>query len=372
MLFPLLVATLAQAAPLEIWSRDTFPDQDLAGTDGWTNGYDDDPWSGSRSTNSLLPQTDDNGGAFGDGGPHDNWLVRGPDHTNAIVQAVVGNLDDDTIGLVLSHNGTGRYYLLLHTSDSAPEPISQVDEPALILLRIDGTNASILGRVDDVAELADPPGSPMSLERRGNRLIARLDGQVLIDTTDPQPLGPGKAGAYSYDCGDEDGRNRETAYISSIALLALDGDDDGVADDDDNCVDTPNPGQDDPDDDGLGSACDNCPEDANPDQADADDDGVGDACEPPAPTDTDDGDTGVDGGTSGSSGSGGTSGSAGSSGTGGSGDPDDRADVEGLFDDEVLRAARCEGCRSGAGAGLTWIVLPLALLRRRRHHGTGG
>lgn len=58
---------------------------------------------------------------------------------------------------------------------------------------------------------------------------------------------------------------------------AADADGDGVADDSDNCVDTPNPGQNDTDGDGLGDECDNAPSAANPDQTDSDDDGVGDA-----------------------------------------------------------------------------------------------
>jgi Thrombospondin type 3 repeat len=72
-------------------------------------------------------------------------------------------------------------------------------------------------------------------------------------------------------------------------------DEDGVADDADNCPAVPNPDQTDVSDDGIGDACqpddgdadgwsntqDNCPLDANPDQADGDGDGIGDPCEPP-------------------------------------------------------------------------------------------
>nr|WHW29240.1 hypothetical protein [uncultured bacterium] len=64
-----------------------------------------------------------------------------------------------------------------------------------------------------------------------------------------------------------------------------DRDGDGVCDVDDNCVDTPNPGQSDRDDeDGYGDACDNCPDIFNPGQADSyGQPGVGDACECPTP-----------------------------------------------------------------------------------------
>jgi hypothetical protein len=58
-----------------------------------------------------------------------------------------------------------------------------------------------------------------------------------------------------------------------------DADGDGVPDDDDNCPNTPNPGQEDTDGDGVGNICDNCPNDPNPGQADTDGDGSGDACD---------------------------------------------------------------------------------------------
>ncbi|MGC6419361.1 MAG: thrombospondin type 3 repeat-containing protein [Bradymonadia bacterium] len=75
-----------------------------------------------------------------------------------------------------------------------------------------------------------------------------------------------------------------------------DRDNDGVADDIDNCPDEPNADQSDSDGDGIGDACDlpddgdedmdgvlnaadNCPRVANNSQRDADDDGVGDACD---------------------------------------------------------------------------------------------
>jgi len=61
--------------------------------------------------------------------------------------------------------------------------------------------------------------------------------------------------------------------------IIVDSDDDGVADEIDNCPLTYNPGQEDGDTDGVGDVCDNCPDVANADQADSDGDGNGDACD---------------------------------------------------------------------------------------------
>lgn len=58
-----------------------------------------------------------------------------------------------------------------------------------------------------------------------------------------------------------------------------DTDEDGAADDVDNCPDLANPGQEDGDSDGLGDACDSCPAAENPGQEDGDADLLGDACD---------------------------------------------------------------------------------------------
>ena len=88
-----------------------------------------------------------------------------------------------------------------------------------------------------------------------------------------------------------------TTTAACNALLDVDGD--GIADPNDNCIDTANPTQSDVDGDKQGDACDPCPNDpandvdhdgvcgdvdncpvvANPDQADSDGNGVGNACD---------------------------------------------------------------------------------------------
>ncbi|RJP73237.1 MAG: hypothetical protein C4532_04800, partial [Candidatus Abyssobacteria bacterium SURF_17] len=99
---------------------------------------------------------------------------------------------------------------------------------------------------------------------------------------------------------DENWISAPLPHLSTFAVAgALDTDGDGVLDDgdlsnvagdnvctggnttncDDNCVETPNPLQEDADGDLFGDVCDNCPAIANADQGDADGDTVGDACD---------------------------------------------------------------------------------------------
>ena len=61
---------------------------------------------------------------------------------------------------------------------------------------------------------------------------------------------------------------------------AVDSDDDGVPDTEDNCPDSPDPDQENLDGDCRGDLCDNCVAVPNPDQADTDGDGLGDPCDP--------------------------------------------------------------------------------------------
>ncbi len=288
LLFTVLVSGTASAGPIEQWSQTSWTNnQNVSGANGWTHGYAADPWKGSNFGGHMVPRTDDAGGAFGDGGPCDNWIVRGPDLVSAGVVAGLGNEDDDAIGVVLSHDGVGAYYLFLHSENSVPAVLDEPDDPTVWLLRVDGTAVSVLGEVADVDGLSRFGGGEMRLERRGANLKASLHGTLLIDVDDPAPLGPGRAGVWAYDVGD-DAAFADTAFIEDIAHYAFDRDDDGVIDDDDGCPAIADASQADNDGDGVGNLCDNCPAVANPGQIDGDGDGLGDACDN-CPADRNDG-----------------------------------------------------------------------------------
>jgi hypothetical protein len=59
-----------------------------------------------------------------------------------------------------------------------------------------------------------------------------------------------------------------------------DGDEDGINDDVDNCLELANADQADADGDKIGDACDNCPQQPNEEQGDSDADQIGDVCDP--------------------------------------------------------------------------------------------
>lgn len=115
---------------------------------------------------------------------------------------------------------------------------------------------------------------------------ANLDGDELGDVCDSDADGDGYLGS---NFGGNDPDDFDASNVP-------DSDGDGFGDNEDNCVNVPNPSQADFDDDGAGDACDtdffdsdddavadivdNCVFDSNFDQIDVDNDGLGDACDP--------------------------------------------------------------------------------------------
>lgn len=305
--------SLCHAAEVEAWDVSDFgPSGELVGVDDWEGGYDADPWFARDG--SALSATDDAVAPeafeeYGQGGPQDNWLVRGGSFHDVLVKARFENQDDDGFGLVSSFTGP-TMYLVVHTSDSAPPPVGFVDGSTLLLYRIQDGTAAVVAQ-----EPVDAPTGSATLQLRVNddKINVRFDGQAVINWVDPIPLGAGRAGLYAYDTGAADGRELS---VSSVELWLIDEDADGVPDDSDNCELV-----------------------ENADQADADGDGVGDACdETPWP----DSDPSV-------------------------GDSDtDAADSEPARDHEVVLEPGC-GCASGSGEGtLAGLGLALLALVRRR------
>ena len=254
-----LMVAAAFAGEIDAWSFEEGgwgePETYLAENGDWDYGFSEDPWfvtsygnAGSLTDNNV----DDTGGSWGDGSAADNWIITGDEVGQGAVTALIYNYDDDTIGVVSNHDGDA-YYLLFQSADSTP-PDVDVDGSTLVLMRIDGDNAKVLdtASVDfDYGELNE-----IRLSVNDRVVSGSLNGSTVEYTytdTDTEPLGPGRAGLYAYDTG-WDGQTY--AGATDIEVVWFDDDDDGVADDLDNCETVENPEQEDTDGDGVGDACD--------------------------------------------------------------------------------------------------------------------
>lgn len=94
---------------------------------------------------------------------------------------------------------------------------------------------------------------------------------VIIDTTNYYP-----SNSLIFSKNDNGGTGLTEGFVPNISW---DADDDGIADEIDNCPAVPNPNQEDADGDDIGDICDNCLSTINPYQEDLDHDGFGDSCD---------------------------------------------------------------------------------------------
>jgi hypothetical protein len=132
---------------------------------------------------------------------------------------------------------------------------------------------------------ADPDGDTLT-----SAILGPPAGSTFGPTAGATPLtssfswtpSAGDAGGYASSVSFEDPGGLQGFCALGITVLEPqcdDADEDGVCDDDDNCVDDANADQADDDLDGVGDVCDNCVYLTNSDQADFDLDGDGDVCD---------------------------------------------------------------------------------------------
>ena len=302
-LLPLLViATPAMAVEyIDAWSYDSFASgQSMVGRDGWETGYDADRWEGYESSSSgrryVLPSTDDSdNGSFGDGGPHDNWLVNTENSFgDAGLYSYFYTEDDDTLGYVLCHQDARNFYLFAvagyrysEGSDWTSEGSSPFWDDNVLraaIVKVTDGNAEVLAQVDE--GYLRQTVQAVQFEHEDGVLVARMwagsepTGQpfVEVEAQDDSPLDPGHVGYFAWNSGSDD---RYSLYLGGVEVYQVDQDEDGWADDDDNCEDVANEDQTDSDGDNVGDACDDDPVDTG---APPDDTGDG----PDNPDDTGD------------------------------------------------------------------------------------
>jgi hypothetical protein len=134
MLLALTFAALtARADTVEVWSYDSFPDDEwIGGTDGWENGYDEDQWygyTGSTGTRWAFAYSDDNtgdaGGDWGEGGALDNFLVNAAEDVgDGLFTTTFYTGDDDSFGAVIGQQNAGKYYLFLFCGEAGNDETS--------------------------------------------------------------------------------------------------------------------------------------------------------------------------------------------------------------------------------------------------------
>jgi len=326
----LIFATaLALAGEIELWTAEDFVENTTVKPNSdWTGGYSEDEWWSDGE--KLYSITDDNSsedaGYDGDVAAK-NYIGRGATFTYGGVSAVVETDDDDTVGIVLSAGDRGMF-LAGWTRGSAPVGVTGSGSRLFIIRQHNATYQELANVEYDIPwrRYDDPKEFELRFDLDGT-LTFWVDGEEEISVqANPIPV-DGVAGAYAYDAGWDGGSGATFAGFDDFYVYLTDWDDDGVADDSDNC--------------GF---------DANADQSDVDNDGIGDVCDPvddrPVEDDPIDDDP-ID---------------------------DPEVDDEGndpevftgnLADDypeEALRAAcGCQGAPGGA-----WLMLPALLLLRRR------
>ncbi|NCG18313.1 MAG: hypothetical protein GWP91_04780 [Rhodobacterales bacterium] len=198
----------AQAGEVTLYDVNDFPGQgELAGVDGWENGYSSDPWW--REGGVAASITDHNIGdspgrtTYGSGGAVDNWIVKSGQIAQGGVEATFVNEDDDTFALVLGVNNGMDLYMAGYTKDNAPEPLGNQNQGTLFLIRVAGGNAAVI----DTFNLDLPIDTPHSLRVESNdgEISVSINGTLRISVVDPAPIPAGRAGMYGYDSGDNDG-----------------------------------------------------------------------------------------------------------------------------------------------------------------------
>jgi hypothetical protein len=264
------LSAVAHAGLVEAWSVENFPREgEIAGWEGWENGYDGDGWGSERSdAGSWAYSLADHApsGGFGDGGAYDNWLVNAAEPVKqGTFETVVYPTDNDAFGVVVGHD-RDRYYLLLvcgeEDNDTSTQscPVSGLDTHATALVQVRGSRTEVLDSTDVGARTYQESEISITMD---NGVLTATIGRVSLSTEVEADFQLDGVGFYAFNEGlyDESGESDgDTVYFRNPVLSWMDEDDDDVVDDLDNCESVANRDQADADGDGIGTACDDAEE----------------------------------------------------------------------------------------------------------------
>ena len=173
----------------------------------------------------------------------------------------------------------GYAFIEAYNANDARLIVSAIPNVAPTVVAPIGDEAFVLGDAPLVIDLTlvfdDADGDVLAFSAVSSNPAAVTAG-IVGSTLTVTAVGGG-ASTVTVTADDGNGGVAQDAF--SVIVTLPDADGDGVPDVDDNCVDTPNPGQEDVDADGVGDVCDNCMDTPNPGQEDVDADGVGDVCD---------------------------------------------------------------------------------------------
>ncbi|MCB9267294.1 MAG: T9SS type A sorting domain-containing protein [Lewinellaceae bacterium] len=234
------------------------------------------PYSFSGALNSAAGQINNSGVFFGNGGVNGSTVLSSSSLSGS--------------GKVLG----GVYYSSYYQIPGTFAITGPLNNPAVVLVRINSTTANEFS-VIEVDGTADISGSTLELSLDGGYSPTQGDEFEILTATG------GVTTPFASTSLPDIGPNLDWSLIyqpNSVLLRVVpagspqDGDGDGVADFEDNCPTTFNPGQADLDNDGLGDECDDDRDgdgvanniDAFPDDptetSDNDSDGIGDNADP--------------------------------------------------------------------------------------------